>query len=210
MKEAFKVCRVPALVVQDGTRLALGCLDKRARVFALDDAEPPGEWVGFGAGVAAVAWSAAGRWLAALGGDTLLVVEREPQRADSPLICVGAAVAQRGGGRDGGGGTFSSVGWCTAREELLVAAGGADVLQVFNVLQTDGGWPRRATPVARVSMGDGPGCRAASTLLGFGLLGGVDDEECERDDRSGGGSSVVFARGDWLACARLPHRVPRW
>jgi hypothetical protein len=85
----------------DGALLAVGCLDKRMRLFQLQvptsDIGPAAgtsrqvaarDWVGFDGPVAIVRWSANGCWLAAAGGTALLVVPRQLKAGEPPIRCV--------------------------------------------------------------------------------------------------------------------------
>jgi hypothetical protein len=96
-------------IAPDGSTVAVGCLDKRLRLFQLaattEAGGTPGtagrqqqqqqqqdegtrDWVGFDGPVASVQWSATGRWLAAAGGSALLVLPRALRRGHPPIRCV--------------------------------------------------------------------------------------------------------------------------
>jgi len=95
----------------DATRIAVGFLDKKLRVCV--NGVDPADWVGFNAPVSRVAWSASGKWLASLGGSTILVVPSDLAPGfESPILfrTIGTTVA------DGCGGTcsrFTSLVWCS-------------------------------------------------------------------------------------------------
>jgi hypothetical protein len=97
-----------------GSAMAVGCLDKRLRLFDLISSDSggvpttsssstdaaaaetknatslkqPRDWVGFDGPVGMVKWSARGGWLAAIGGTTLLVVPKDLPRGEPPIRCL--------------------------------------------------------------------------------------------------------------------------
>lgn len=106
----------------DNSFVAVGCLDKRMRIFELLDQQdsartaPAWDWVGFDGPVASVTWSASGKWLAAAGGTALLVVPKERllpgsvtgDSLEPPIRCT----VPGGMARAGITSKFGEIAWC--------------------------------------------------------------------------------------------------
>ena len=172
-------------VSPDATLVAAGCLDKRVRVFEIggDAVRGARDWVGFDGSVHSVAWSATGRWLAAAGGTTLLVVPRDLAAGEPPTVCDAAD-----GGRcpaDAFVVPFRAHGVSTA----ALAARGRGLL--FDARRADGAVPRVAVPIATVR----PPAAVPSALGHVAFAA-----EAEADDAR---TILLVALGDWLVGAAV-------
>ena len=101
----------------DGAMLAAGCLDKRVRLFELKAAGASRDWLGFGSAVSSVAWSCDGQWVAAAGGRTLLVVPRQWQPGQAPIVCDLSSGDSRGAGA-----RCEGIAWCPAPSHVARSA----------------------------------------------------------------------------------------
>jgi hypothetical protein len=201
----------------DGTCLAAGCLDMRVRCFPLPSSQVARassaragrvaptrgggasalstavDWVGFNGPVTLVGWSSAGRWLAALGGTSLLVVPQgQPTASAGPtagatseVLSWARAARTATGPPDAAGrpaipilcvgARLATFAWAAAhsgardgaRRESLLCALEARTCRVllFDLERVDGGVPQRAWPVVAVAMPHGvSGAPALSPL----------------------------------------------
>ena len=192
----------------DGTCLAAGCLDMRVRCFPLPTskvaqasstravsvaptrgagASPHStavDWVGFNGAVTLVGWSSAGRWLAALGGVSLLVMPQGKPTAgagptagatSSEALAWAQAARTATGPPDAAGrpaipivcvgARHATFAWAAAhigardgvRRESLLCTLEARTCRVllFDLERVDGGVPQRAWPVVAVAMPHG-------------------------------------------------------
>jgi hypothetical protein len=156
-------------VSPNGRKIGIGCLDKRLRVFELNlvsaTVEDPiakegvnhgrfdtgifshwdaRDWIGFDGGVASVAFCPDNRRWAALGGSSLLVVDRMSELGEAPTIC--SIRHDHVGGR-GKGDRFQSFAWNT--KDILVASTNS-FFYVFGVRATIDTVPKRSYPVASI------------------------------------------------------------
>ena len=175
-------------VSPDATLVAAGCLDKRVRVFEIggDAVRGARDWVGFDGSVHSVAWSATGRWLAAAGGTTLLVVPRDLAAGEPPTVCDAAD-----GGRCP---RFDAFAWSPSvhTESLLAAlAARSGAAYLFDARRADGAVPRVAVPIATVR----PPAAVPSALGHVAFAA-----EAEADDAR---TILLVALGDWLVGAAV-------
>jgi hypothetical protein len=216
-------------VSPDGSRLAAGCLDGRVRVFRVADGGPDHDfgatgrdWSGLPGPVHEASWSSGGRWLAAAGGATLLVVPSCLARGEAPTLCerppntaaklrnLRNSPASAGCSSEGGTRTaarcWASLAWSRSREPMLAAFDvvSARVL-VYDVAHTDGRVPCRAFATAIVPRptlvqadrnaapaAPKPGSDASLLHIRF----------CEASNKDGS-EHIVASWGDCVACASL-------
>ena len=101
-------------VSPDGSKVAIGCLDKTVRVFHLvgPKSGTAVDWTGFDGAVSAVRFSANGRWLGAVGGTALLVVPAGLRLGfEAPILCRTRGVPVADGGAATTCGRFSDLAW---------------------------------------------------------------------------------------------------
>ncbi|KAH8050637.1 hypothetical protein JL722_11296 [Aureococcus anophagefferens] len=110
-----------------GDAVAAGCIDRKVRVFF-----PGGrrrEWTGFSSAVERLAWSASGKWLAAVGGRAV-ALRRDLPPGEAPVRCAVDAPLD--------------VAFDPAREDRLVV--GARGVFVFDLGRADNAVPRLCFP----------------------------------------------------------------
>ena len=166
----------------DGERVAVGFLDKTLRVFTIgtksrsistsattampsfalrpskDDSVV--DWVGFNGAVKLVRFSPKGKWLAAMGGNAVLVIKNTlSPRTEAPIVCRTPGKTEADGG-DGTCHKFEGINWSNEEnnntEEVLLAAlnaktGSVHVFRFSNNDHHQDAWPIRALPVLTVS-----------------------------------------------------------
>jgi hypothetical protein len=162
-------------VSPNGRSIGIGCLDKRLRVFEPSDTEAAiakgggdhgrfdtssfgifdhwdaRDWIGFDGGVASVAFGPDNRRWAALGGSSLLVIDRTSEWGEAPTICSIRQDRAGGRGREKGD-RFQSFAWKT--KDILVASTNR-FLYVFDVRVTIDTVPKRSYPVASIPIEKG-------------------------------------------------------
>jgi hypothetical protein len=131
--------------------IAVGCLDKRVRMFRRDDNDktPARDMVGFDAGVKLLRFNPSGSLLAAAGGSSLLLAPREwgPGHEMPILLCS----CRRA----------TAFNWASDRI-LVVLEGGSGRACVYNVAFADEAVPRRLNPTLVLSH---PGPALAMALM---------------------------------------------
>jgi WD40 repeat protein len=130
------------------------------------------DWVGFNAAVKSVRFSPKGKWLAAMGGNTVLVIKNTlSPRIEAPIVCRTPGKTEADGG-DGTCHKFEGIKWSNGENNnnatVLLAALNAKTgsVHVFRFSNNDAAnhhqdaWPIRALPVLTVS----PNFRRPSTF----------------------------------------------
>ena len=213
----------------DKQLVAVGCLDKRMRIFELHKDDMIGrtstDWVGFDGPVASVTWSATGKWIAAAGGTALLVVPHErliPRtaiagRRDPPIRCIVPGGMARGEGIS----TFGEITWCSGTasagavvcEESLLAAierpTGRVYLYSVAAQSLDGGVPRHAAPLLSLDPpGKGTGALQQCSSIGHVAFA----TKCGKDNLDSSEHRIVVvlvvSHGDWSMAVRV--ELPSW
>lgn len=208
----------------DKQLVAVGCLDKRMRIFELHKDDTTGQtstdWVGFDGPVTSVAWSATGKWIAAAGGTALLVIPNErliPRsalagRGDPPIRCIVPGSMARGEGIS----TFGEITWCSriasasavVCEESLLAAierpTGRVYLYSVAAQCLDGGVPRHAAPLLSLDP-PGKGLGALQQCSSIGHVAFVT--ECGQENLESGQHKIVVvllvSHGDWSMAVKV-------
>ena len=161
-------------VAPDSSRLAVGCMDQRVRVFALDGSGSAVDWGGFSGPVKMVAWSSVGNWLAAAGGSSLLTAKQGIEAGAAPTLC---ALPNDCNSCNTGG--FGAIAWSTVSERLLATVAiETRLVHLYDVGAADGSVPRQAAPLATFSL---PG-NSSSSLLELVFT----REICQSADSTGG------------------------
>lgn len=140
---------IACAVSSDANSIAVGCLDKYARIFQRnrDDSWSTRDWVGFDGGVSLVSWSSDHQYLAVLGGSILLVAKRDAKPGEAPLLCSCWSRNTESDCR------FKSISW--AKTNILIASTDYH-LHVFDVRATNDRVLRRCYPIEsmRIEKGD--------------------------------------------------------
>jgi len=168
-------CAVLCVAVSpDNSRMAVGCLDQRCRVYSFSNTADStellavnqvGDWGGFDGPVRNVLWSENSEWLSCTGGSVLMCVQMKEylKQRDVPILCalpftksdearsekyVGSGCPQKA--------LFSAMAWCCTEQKkrMLLAAmtwnlrGECICYDVVNGVEES--VPRRALPLMRV------------------------------------------------------------
>ena len=206
-------------VSPDGKRVAVGFLDKTLRVFtvgtetenkdSIDDTTVSKEnnnvvdWVGFSAAVKVVRFHRTGRWLAALGGNTILVIrDTLNPRSEPPIVCRTPGQTQADG-NDGSCHKLEGIEWSggDSNSKALLAALDATTksIHLFSFSNITHGpsnvsrdaWPIQALPVMTVSPPFANPSPSVATRFAFGLDQNTTDFSQKQDDN---GISVFVLR----------------
>ena len=199
----------------DGERVAVGFLDKTLRVFTMDIdhrsiptaatittatptmpsfASRPSkddrivDWVGFNAAVKSVQFNPKGKWLAAMGGNAILVIKNSlSPRTEAPIVCRTPGKTEADGG-DGTCHKFEGIKWSNEKNNntaaLLLAAldaktGSVHVFLFSNDDHHQDVWPIRAVPVLTVFPTFRRPSTFATTKFAFFLNSGQKQEDKE-------------------------------
>jgi len=149
-------------ISKDGRLIGIGCLDKRIRIFKKlpsndgddsnddDDDEDQcnghwltRDWIGFDGGVSCISYSKDNERLAAIGGNILLVIERNLKLGEAPVICTcwPPFTSKQNSGR------FKSLVWST--NNVLVAST-EQFLHFFDVLDVVDTIPKQCYPMKSI------------------------------------------------------------
>jgi len=132
--------------------IAIGCMDKRVRVFRQDcygnhDSNSYTmvyDWIGFNGRVYSIEWSSDNQYLAACDGTDLLVIHRNLPPGDTPILCTvdknSSNITPK----------FQSFEW--AKENLLVALTDNFILHVFNIHLTDDAVLKKCYPITFIDI----------------------------------------------------------
>lgn len=151
-------------VSPDATAIAVGCMDKRVRLFRRVDAAVDGQgeeewsdkaldWVGFDGRISCLRWSADGCHLAALGGRILLVARLNLTPGEAPVLCSCDPMSSMASS-DGRGRKFNKVVWGIKKTNRLVASTDRS-LHIFDIHATNDTVSKRCYPIQSMQIEEG-------------------------------------------------------
>jgi len=146
-------------VSSDADSIAIGCLDKRVRVFQRSkgsDDWSARDWVGFNGAVTSLSYDGEDEYLAALGGSTLLVTRRDIKAGEIPVLCC-ATMEESGKNSEV---KYESFLWSNTGQFnfLMVAAvhgGDSRYLHLFDINATNDTVLRKSYPVKSIPIEKG-------------------------------------------------------
>eukprot|EP00501_MAST-03F_sp_TOSAG23-6_P001799 GSMAST32.ASY1.ANO1.1877.1 assembled CDS len=196
-------------VSSDGRYLAAGCLDNRVRIFEIESTEKDTfvkcktsstrDWVGITGPVTSLSWSCKSRWLAACGGDTLLVIPGDLPSGEPPIVCIPPRQKTSSCGEVQK--RFKAISWApSVQVESLLAAVESNNgrAYIFNVLYRDDGVPRVANPIYAIECPENSiysGTTSSLQNLAFSSMFSIDHP------------TLIISHGDVIASTCVPSKI---